>query len=128
MDREDARDSFVKFANGEISAKEMAENMMAYFTSPEWRQREAAQAAEALKAWKAGRERLWQLIEKARADGYQVETEFVPIGKGHDSVVVHVEGCGTGFPSFFDIEFVEQNFADILEHADERKAHRMSQR
>jgi hypothetical protein len=121
MEMKDMGDAFAKFAHGEITASEVSKIAMAYLDSPDWRRRKAAQAAVDLKQWKAGRARLLEFIEKARIDGYLVETEFVPLKDGHDSILVRIEGGGTGFPSFLDPTTVEQAFADILAHAIERR-------
>jgi len=110
-------EAFQKALKGEISSGEFAKIAVAYLDSPEWQRRKAALAAEQLKDWKLGRERLLDLIDKARADGFIIETEFYPMRDGHQSILVSIEGCKTGFPSYFGVEAVEMNFGDLLQSA-----------
>jgi hypothetical protein len=118
-------ESFQKVLKGEMSSEEFARIAVAYLDSPEWRRKKAAMAAEDLKSWKAGRDRLLDLIDKARADGFNVETEFVPLKEGHQSIIVHIEGGWLGFPSYFGPEAVEENFADFIAHARVRREARL---
>lgn len=106
-----------KVLKGEMSSEEFSKITVAYLDSPEWQRRKAKLAAEDLKDWKLGQERLLALIDQARADGYRIETEFRPLKEGHRSTIVTIEGCMTGFPSWFGVESVEMNFAELRKHA-----------
>ena len=92
--------------------------------SPEWRQKKAKMESEALLAQKAGRARLFELIEERRGKGYTILTEFCTLKLGHDSIMVELsnkEGTKktkTGFPSFFDVEMVEEQFRALSGHVD----------
>lgn len=118
----DAGKRLQAFFRGEISSKVFAAEMMEYLESPEYRRINAARAAEDLKAWRAGRERLLDLIKDAQGRGFDVQTRLVPLEEGHDSLIVHVEGGGTGFPSFFHRATVDELFDDIMKDAMERRA------
>lgn len=126
MDIKDMGEALGRWARGELSAEKFSEFALAYLDSPDWHRRSAAQAAEDLKRWKAGRERILELIEKARSEGYLIETRIEPLRGGHDSLIVEIEGCMTGFPSFYGPDVVEEGFEDLLGHAkllrDERLA------
>lgn len=111
---------------GEISSQEFAKACEEYLDSPDWRRRKAAQASEDLKQGKAGRIRLLELIEMAEAGGYEVRREYTQMKGGHDSILVYIEGRGSGFPSFFPPSLVEEAFMEFLKGADERRAQRLA--
>jgi hypothetical protein len=121
-------EAVAKFVHGNLAPDEFSQMVLGYFDSAEWRRWRAARAAEDLKNWRVGRARLLDLIEKARADGYLIETKTVPLKESQDSVVVWIEGGGTGFPSFMPPELVEEAFADILAHAAGRREARIAGR
>lgn len=126
MDFKEMGEALAKFARGELAPGKFSGMVMAYLESPDWRRRKAARESEMLKAGKAGRARLFELVEKAMADGWMVETQIVPLRGGGDSVLVQIEGGGTGFPYYDDPGLVEQGFAEILAHAAERRARRVA--
>lgn len=118
----DAGKRLQEFLSGKISSKVFAAEMAEYLESPEWRRIKAARAAEDLKAWRAGRERLLELIKEAQDKGFDVQTRLMPLKDGHDSLFVRIDGGGHGFPSFFHREIIEEMFGDILKGAIERRA------
>lgn len=111
---------------GEVSSREFARACEEYLDSPDWHRRKASQASEDLKQWKAGRVRLLELIEMAEAGGYEVRREYTQMKGGHDSILVYIEGRGSGFPSFFPPSVVEEAFMSFMEGAAERRAQRLA--
>jgi hypothetical protein len=109
------------FFRGEITSKDFAAEMAQYYDSPEWRRLQAERAAQALKEWRDGRERLLELIKEAQEKGFDILTRRMPMNEGHDSLVVSVEGTLLGFPSFFHREIIEEMFTDLLKGAQERR-------
>lgn len=114
----DLKDLWVRFARKEISAKEFAKEATKYFESPEGRQQMARIESKRLKDGKAGRARLFELIEEYRKKGYEIDYEFYPLPKGGNSVLVkHKVKAGwasLGFPDSFCPEIVERHFLDFI--------------
>ena len=108
-------DDFQAFLRKEISSKEFAKRMVKHYESPEWLREKARREAQDLERQKAGRARLFELIEEARKNGREIDYEFVPLREGHDSVLITVDKTRrTGFPSFMWPEMVEEAFNDLL--------------
>lgn len=113
---------FEAFLRKEISSKVFSKRMAKHLTSPEWLRNRARREAEELKLQKAGRVRLFELIEEACRQGYQIDYAFTPLrAQGEDSVLVTViksDGAWRrGFPSYMCPDTVEDSFKDFLETA-----------
>lgn len=108
-------DDFQAWAKKEISSKEFSRRMMEHMESPQWLKEKARRETQDLKDQKAGRARLFELMEEARNNGRQIDYEFVPLKHGHDSILITVDKARrTGFPSFMGPELIEQAFKDLL--------------
>lgn len=113
------RDEFFKAfqdtMTGKLSSKEFARQAVAFYKSPDYNRWKAMTAAEDLKIWREGRDRLFQLIEEARNEGVNVAYETLPLKGGHDTIKVTIGDGTICFPSFFPKESVEMNWNDLVE-------------